>query len=211
MPLQTRLKLAVGLWLAAMLAVVCTVFWQNELIYSLPTPIPQDHKEIALGSTPQLAGLVRKNANKPLLLHFFNPECPCSRFNIKHFQSLVRTYGDRMDFAIVALSDDKELSAQSIRERFNLELPVYQNEAIAEICGVIATPQAVILDASGKLFYRGNYNKSRYCTDPQTDFARMAIDSLLRHPKARPALDADALVAYGCALPGSSTCKKPGS
>jgi hypothetical protein len=50
------------------------------------------------------------------------------------------------------------------------------------------------------LYYRGNYNKSRYCTDKKTEYARMALDALLNN-NANIGFDQLAIKAYGCQLP----------
>jgi hypothetical protein len=76
--------------------------------------------------------------------------------------------------------------------------------SLATKCGVYSTPQAVILDAQGLLYYRGNYNKTRYCTDPNTSYANIALDSLLNDHQY-PHFNQFALKAYGCTLP---ECKK---
>jgi hypothetical protein len=65
---------------------------------------------------------------------------------------------------------------------------------------VYSTPQAVLFDGDNKLYYRGNYNKSRFCTDKQTNFAQMAIDSLLSN-RTNLITDKAALKSYGCCLP----------
>ncbi|MEP6930797.1 MAG: AhpC/TSA family protein, partial [Flavobacterium sp.] len=58
----------------------------------------------------------------------------------------------------------------------------------------------VIIDPSQNLYYRGNYNKTRYCTNADSNYAQMAIDSLLKQTLS-PSFDALALRAYGCSLP----------
>jgi hypothetical protein len=68
------------------------------------------------------------------------------------------------------------------------------------LCGVYSTPQAVIIDRNQKLYFRGNYNKSRYCTDKSSNFGQMAIDSILKN-KAEPHMSELATIAYGCQLP----------
>jgi|SRR6218665_3646995 len=198
-------KLFVLGWLFLVLGIVGYTFWMNELKYNLPTPIPENHIEIAKGSTPNLTQLMTTATGKPMLIHFFNPKCPCSRFNIRHFKSLVKKYKNEFSFSLVVMTDDKSQNQATIQEEFDLDLPVYFDETIAERCGVISTPQAVILDDNGKLFYRGNYNKSRYCTDAKSDYARMAIDSLLAK-KHLPEFNAQAHVAYGCSLPSATKC-----
>jgi hypothetical protein len=140
---------------------------------------------------------------KQLLLHFFNPDCPCSRFNLKHVKQLAKNYG--MNVAFLAVVPETFTGrAEAIRRQYDLPMPVVTDggEQLARACGVYATPQAALVDAAGTLYYRGNYNKSRYCTTPHSKYAQMAIDSLLAGTPA-PSFDDLATTAYGCELPGN--------
>lgn len=178
---------------------ITAIFWYTDWKYSLPTPIPEQYRAVASGTPVDLDGKLSLASDKPVFLHFFNPDCPCSRFNMPYFKSLVKKYGDRVSFGIVVLND-KSHTAKEIQHKFDLDVPVSFDSSIAAACGVYSTPQAVLLDASRHLYYRGNYNKSRYCTDTKTNYAQMAIDSLFGHV-TRPAFTAYALKAYGCQLP----------
>ena len=182
---------------------IASLFWYNELIYSLPTPTPVNYRDVQRGSFINISQKLRTDQAKPLFLHFFNPDCPCSRFNMQYFRSLVKKYGDKVDFQIVALVNDNSYSEKKIQDKFNLEIPVSFDTALATSCGVYSTPQAVIIDKD-QLFFRGNYNKSRYCSDPKTNYAEIAIDSLLQQ-KYQLNFDYQAFKAYGCELPN---CKK---
>jgi hypothetical protein len=188
--------------LVSIFSAIAGIFWHNEYVYSLPTPVPADYHKVNPGDPVDLYGKIAVG-QKPVFLHFFNPSCPCSRFNIPHFKTLVKKYGDSLSFAIVVLSKEKKYSSGEIQDKFGINVPVYFDETIAKICGVYSTPQAVII-ADGKLYYRGNYNKSRYCTDKNSNYAEMAIDSLINKTN-HPAFSQYALVSYGCTLP---TCKK---
>ncbi|MBO9658850.1 MAG: redoxin domain-containing protein [Chitinophagaceae bacterium] len=179
------------------------LFWAQELQYQLPTAVPVNYREVQPGAPLAVSFPSEHDKKKPVFLHFFNPDCPCSKFNIKHFKELVRTYGHAIDFAIVAMNPDQRYTADDIRDRFDLNLPVTFDTTLAATCGVYSTPQAVIIDQN-KLFFRGNYNKNRYCTDPATNYAQMAIDSLLLH-KNNLSFGPLAFKAYGCELP---TCNK---
>ena len=187
-------------WLALLLAGVIALFWHNDWVYSLPTPVPKNYHPVHPGEEMPVTLKLRSSNGKPLFLHFFNPDCPCSRFNIAHFKSLVRQYGHEANFEIVVMSD-KQYTVKGIQDRFDIDVPVLFDTAIAAACGVYSTPQAVIIDAGNKLFYRGNYNRSRYCADTKSEYARMALDSLL-HRHFHIAFDQFALTAYGCRLPG---------
>ena len=142
---------------------------------------------------------------KPLFLHFFNPDCPCSRFNMPHFATLAKRYREQVNFAIVLMTN-KNYTAEQIRKKFGLpySIPVLNDSALAISCGVYSTPQAVIIDTTQKLFYRGNYNRSRYCSDEKSSYAKIALDGLLHHDLTQN-FSPLALQAYGCQLP---TCTR---
>jgi|ERR1043165_5173869 thiol-disulfide isomerase/thioredoxin len=187
-------------WLVLLFGVISYTFWYNEWKYTLPTPVPQNYVAVPAGTPLNLASVVPVNENRPAFIHFFNPDCPCSRFNIPHFNSLVKKYGDRIDFSVVVVNKKKEYSAEEIQSKFDLTVPVSFDTAIAGKCGVYSTPQAVLLDKDHNLYYRGNYNKARYCTDKNSMFAQIAIDSLLQN-QTKPSFSPLAVKAYGCSLP----------
>ncbi len=190
-------------WLFVLAVGISGIFWHSAWKYSLPTPLPKNYHDVqqraAIILPPSAKALA--TGQKPLFLHFFNPDCPCSRFNMPQFRSLVQQYGDQVSFAIVVMSPQK-FTAAELQEKFDLPHPVtvIGDSAIAAACGVYSTPQAVVLTADRHLFYRGNYNRSRYCNDEKTGFARLALDSLLQnHLSITPS--PLAYKAYGCQLP----------
>ncbi|MCR8557759.1 redoxin domain-containing protein [Mucilaginibacter sp. BJC16-A38] len=192
-------KLLLTIWLLLLLFAVGTLFWYNEWVYHLPTPVPENYKPVSQGKLIKLNDSLESDHSKPLFLHFFNPDCPCSRFNITNFKSLVRRYGNRVKFVIVVMNHDF-YSASQIRDKFDLDLPVLFDASLAASCGVYSTPQAVLLDQDHKLYYRGNYNSSRYCTDEKTSYAKIALEGLL-HNHEKILFNQLALRAYGCRLP----------
>ncbi|MBL0182036.1 MAG: redoxin domain-containing protein [Chitinophagaceae bacterium] len=185
-------------------ACIFSLFWYSEWRYSLPTPIPAQYHAVNMGAHIDITAAFRSKGNKPVFLHFFNPDCPCSRFNIPHFKGLAKTYGEKIDFAVVVMTKDKNYTESTIREKYGLTVPVLFDTSLARTCGVYSTPQAVLLSAGKELYYRGNYNRSRYCTDKKSNYAQTAIDSLLAS-RPEPFFNKYALTAYGCSLPG---CKK---
>ncbi len=196
-------KLVVVVWLIVIFSGVGALFWYNELIYHLPTPIPEHYKPVNNGTVIKLASEFDAYQGKPVFLHFFNPDCPCSRFNITNFKALVKQYGGQVNFVVVVINN-KNYTAKAIRDKFDLNIPVLFDASLAAMCGVYSTPQAVLLDAQHTLYYRGNYNQSRYCTDEKTSYAKIALNGLL-HDHARLVFSPLALRAYGCSLPD---CKR---
>jgi hypothetical protein len=191
---------AVFFWLGFLTLTLGLLFWYNELVYQLPTPVPAGYQAVAIGTGIQLP-VSMQLSSRPLFLHFFNPDCPCSRFNLPHFRSLVSAYSDRVDFAIVPMvKEGRTVSVEEIQYLTGVDVPVLLNSGLAEACGVYSTPQAVLLRDHSKLYYRGNYNKSRYCTDKKSNYAQMALDSLLR-AQGPPVFGRLAQEAYGCQIP----------
>src|ERR1700748_363288 len=94
-------KLLVVSWLVVIAIAVGTLFWYNELQYQLPTPVPEHYTSVKPGHLINFGGDLRTDHIKPLFLHFFNPSCPCSRFNIKQFRSIVEDYKSKVTFKIV--------------------------------------------------------------------------------------------------------------
>jgi hypothetical protein len=194
-------KIILGAWLAVILGVISVLFWYSDWQYRLPTPVPEGYKAVASGIKINFQGDMKRENGKPLFLHFFNPICPCSKFNFQHFKSLVNKYEDEVNFAIVVMSN-KKYTTEEIQDRYGISIPVFFDTAIAAACGVYSTPQAAIIDKDDHLYYRGNYNSTRYCTDKKTEYARIALDALLSNNQIEfaPA----ALTAYGCTLPKCS-------
>jgi hypothetical protein len=197
LPRRMRNIILIG-WLVLLTGGICALFWYYDWQYKLPTPVPAGYNPVALNTRIDGVAGIEQEKGKPLFLHFFNPACPCSRFNFRHFKWLADKYGDRVDFKIVLMSS-KRYTEQEIQDKFDTRLPVVSDSSVAAACGVYATPQAVIIDEGQQLYYRGNYNSSRYCTDAKTEYARIALDSLL--DKKNIHFNSSALTAYGCKLP----------
>lgn len=181
-------------------SLILLAFWFQDWQYSLPTPkpkglpLPETGQPLRLTSLP---GIPASPDGRPLFLHFFNPACPCSRFNLDYIRGLVREHGAQVRFIAV-------IESGASCRNLHLPMPVVADAdgAIARACGVYSTPQAVLLDTKGKLCYRGNYNAGRYCTERSTEFARLALEALLA--SRSPAVPSRAAtMAYGCQLPSN--------
>lgn len=196
----------VSIYLVVLMLIVGGIahaFWQYEVKYALPTPVPNNLREVCIGDRVDIEPWVQQN-NKPMLLHFFNLLCPCSKFNMKEYLELTRTFGNDMDFMIV-LQSDQLSDVIKVQRQHGEDLKVLPDPegAISDAFGIYATPQAVILDTTGRIYYKGNYNKARFCTQKDTRFAFTAIQHLLAG-EALPNFTETATIAYGCSLPSDS-------
>jgi peroxiredoxin len=197
--------IAAGALAAVLASAIGVVFWQQDLRYALPTPRPAGWQPATVGAAVVLpAALERLRADRPgrpVLLHFFNPSCPCSRFNVDHVRALASRF--RTEVTVVAvLAEGDPASMQSAYRALSLDVPHYvdADRRLAEALGVYATPQAAILDGAGRVYFVGNYNRTRFCRDRETEFARLALEAVVAGARP-PAVTPAAITAFGCPLP----------
>jgi len=185
------------------LGLIGVAFWHQDWQYSLPTQRPSDLEAPPLGASLRLEKLgLDVRDGRGVFLHFFNPDCPCSRFNVDHIRALVRSH--RNDVRFIAVLQG-ESGSEKLRRSFDglalgIESILDESGEIGRSVGVYATPQAVLISGEGTLYFRGNYNKARYCTTAETEYARIALESYLL---GRPPADTSG-PAYGCPLPRRS-------
>lgn len=200
---STRQVLAVFLCVA-MLGAIGAAFWHQDLRYSLPTPRPAGWTATPVGTRiplpPAIEALRAARPGSPVHLHFFNPDCPCSRFNVDHVRDLVRAHGSDVVFVAVLRDASPDVLERAYR-KLALAIPFVVDEGpLSDAVGAYSTPHAVILDGDGRLYYEGNYNVTRYCRDRETEFARLALERVLAGGPP-PVFETAASVAYGCPLP----------
>ncbi len=185
------------LLLATIAGLIGFLFYQNEVQYWIPTPVPEDYITVSMGATVE-SEIYHPGEKK--FIHFFNPLCPCSKFNLTTYKQLIKKYGEEFKcFAVVQETTEgiKQADVEYL-EALNVTIVADQDQKLAKKLGVYATPQIVLLDAENRLYYRGNYNLARYCTNPNSDYSSMAIQSFLKDMPLD--LPATAFTAYGCSL-----------
>lgn len=179
------------------------LFWNQEMQYILPTPIPAHYQPKVVAEHISLPATFKLVNPGPVYFHFFNPDCPCSRFNLKHFRSLTNQFHSTLKiYAIIPTYVDVEHAREMIDDNRVIILQDTDDQ-LANACGVYSTPQAVILDTSHKLYFRGNYNRTRYCTAKESNYAEIALTAFAKG-ETPPPMDAFAEQSYGCQLPSES-------
>jgi len=201
-----RKVLLFSFFAATILSGIGWIFWEQEYKFTLPTPVPAELRQVETGDsvTLELNGL---SASSNLFIHFYNNDCPCSRFNISEFESMVRRYSPDVQFLAVVQHEESSDAAASFIDEYDLGIPVIydKNGAIADSLGVYSTPQAVLI-RQGKVFYKGNYNRARFCVSRNTKFAELALEALVNNEEP-PYFPSVAYTAYGCELPSNNQNK----
>ncbi|MEL7003266.1 MAG: hypothetical protein AAFN93_11110, partial [Bacteroidota bacterium] len=102
------MKLKITLYSVAVFSILSLIgwlFWEQEFKYTQPTPVPANLVMLDTGDSVDIPLI--GNYQGSLYVHFYNYDCPCSRFNIKEFQSMVRRYTPDVRFLAVLQTDDK--------------------------------------------------------------------------------------------------------
>lgn len=192
------------LLMSAMAGAIGFIFWHQEMQYWTPTPVPSNLKQVSMGDRVDINTWIKSENDKPTFLHFYNFDCPCSRFNINEFQSMYFRYRDSVNFVAVVQSSDPDPKLEDKFQRLmGVAIPTYvdTNGEIAQAMGIYSTPQAVIINTQNEVFYKGNYNAARYCTSRSTKFAEMAMEDILNGKEAPRFAETYIDLPYGCLIP----------
>jgi hypothetical protein len=176
------------------------LLWNKELQYISPTKVPKNYVQVKVLDKVDLEGALGASNNKPFFLHYYNPYCPCSKFNYAYYKSLTDKYQDNFNLFLVIREMDADVVdelKQNIKTK--VTLIVDKGGEIAKQTGVYSTPQAVLLNPDHTLYYRGNYSRSTYCTTKSYNYAEMAMDSIIAGAEA-PDLGYFATTSYGCSI-----------
>lgn len=113
-----------ALLLALLLINVIGIFWYQELRFLKPTPVPINYQTVLAGQAITLVGTVPLPTGRPVFLHFINPDCPCSRFNMPRYKQLVEQYQDKIQFCAVLQVADSSRTISQFQMQYSLTIPV---------------------------------------------------------------------------------------
>lgn len=161
-----------------------------HLRYATPVAPPTGAKPLASGvKAPQtrLAGVDLTSG--VVLLNFWREGCPCSRFVEPEVREIAKSFPSLRVITVVDGHAPDEAPGTTFEDK----------KGIAKKFGVWAAPAAVVID-HGRVTYVGAYNVSRYCDNPETAFARKAVQAAIEGRK--PAVASTPF--FGCALDAGS-------
>lgn len=191
-------------------AFTVAAFWELEGQYIRPVshPIGAAYPQAGVVSpVPFLwtdRGVVKlARPSGVVLVNFWNPNCPCSRFMESHVRDLGNRYGPKGVQLVTVVECGKSAGEQSAalaawhaRGLTAFAAVADPDGDIARRFGVWAPPAAVIVDRRGHVAYVGAYNVARYCDDSRTSYAAMALGAVVsgrRPPRST-------LPFYGCQI-----------
>lgn len=149
------------------------------------------------GKAQSLSALKGKNGT---VFIFVSTRCPVSNGYNERMEKLAADYKAR-GINVVGINANSTETADDVKAHAttnHLTFPVLKDvgNKVADIFGAQHTPEAYLLDASGKLVYRGRIDNGRSAEDATSNDLRNALDEVLA---GKPVTKAEAL-AFGCSI-----------
>ena len=138
------------------LIIVAGVFWWYQVRHISSF----DEHWASFSAATLLNTKMRPQRGEALIVHIIDPDCPCSRFSVKHIAELESKYGQQAEFIninTVAADDTRKAQLKS------LVIP--------------ASPAVAIWDKEGELAYFGPYSGGKFCGEG-FDFVATTLSSL---------------------------------
>lgn len=116
------------------------------------------------------------------VIHFWNPDCSCNRFNEVHVKKIISDYADKnVKFTIVVSGSNKE----ERKQRQILARQVFSHRAVKEIRsdwpmnqGPPSSPAVGVVNSDGELIYFGPYSLGARCAPDKGKFVETVLDGL---------------------------------
>ena len=170
---------------------------------------PRDEK-VAVGSVvadfklPDASGrehtLASLKGTKGTVLIFVATQCPVSNAYNARMEKLAQDYRAK-GVNVVGINSNFSESAAAVKQHAaenNLSFPILKDAGnqVADRLGARVTPEAYLLDASGKLVYRGRIDNSRNGDSVTANDLRDALEAVL----AGKAVEKAEVNAFGCSI-----------
>lgn len=141
------------------------------------------------------------------VIHFWNPDCPCNRFNEVHVKKIISDYAAKnVTFTVVVGGRNKEERNQ----RQILAKQIFSHAAVKDIRsdwamnqGPPSSPAVGIVNSEGELVYFGPYSLGARCAPDKGKFVETVLNNL-EDSKKRTGKKQLNTLAVGCFCPWRS-------
>ncbi len=180
-------------WLAyvmvtAWLLFTLVAFWwfQFKNIQSFspsPTSEQRDYFKPS-GLAQQLAQISQKlddntRPDQATVFHFWNPDCPCSRFNTAHVRAITRQYSTKGVRFIVIPHPGVNTNFNDLKEQAESNFGTTIHLIRAGEVHLPSSPAAAVIGNDGQLAYFGPYSIGASCSATSGTFVEKTLDSIL--------------------------------
>ena len=125
------------------------------------------------------------------VIHFWNPECYCNRFNQQHLEQIRQQYAKQGISFYLALVGNREKYQSQIKQKY-INIPILSVDNIADL--IPSTPSAAVIKAGHGLTYFGPYSEGAMCSAQSGSFVEKMLDATI---SGNPVAQINSL-AFGC-------------
>jgi peroxiredoxin len=200
-------RTAIGLPLMGLASLTAVAAWglgPNSGAKSAPKTVVSAKNAVSKLTFNDLTGKAYSSqdlaAHKASVFLFVSGQCPVSNVYTPRMNALAATYGAR-DVQVFAVYSDRQESASDITrhaKEHGLTFPVVKDgtNLLADRLGAKMTPEAVVVDASGTVRYRGRIDDNPVATRVGVHDLDAALEAVLTgKPVAHPEM-----LSVGCAI-----------
>ncbi len=140
--------------------------------------------------------LLPEDEPRPVVLHFWDPDCACSRFNNRHVRELIATYEPKgFRFMIVPRTNSAE-QEQALREKAKREFGAVEVVFIQDAqLDIPSSPAVLVLNRGLNLTYFGPYSNSAICSARTGRLVEAILDDIVQGREPAPKVST---LAHGC-------------
>jgi len=195
MPALERRRRAAAGTAAALLAGLCAVASEGHTHTLDIGSLVGDFRVEAMDETP-FSLAESRGTHRAVVVVFLSTVCPYSRFFARHLRELHARYG-KEGVAFLGVDSNRNESAAEMVEyvrRYGPTFPMVKDtdRHVAGVFDARVTPEAFLVDAEGRLRYRGRIGSKIGGTELKDALEDVLAGRKVRTPSAR---------AFGCSIP----------
>ena len=143
-----------------------------------------DEKTLNSSLLKLMVPLNLENVNQSYLIHFWQPNCGCNRFNQEHVNDIAKRYQHNKFKLITIVSPHPDYKNSQIikmaEELFESTVILDKNHLLIGKARIPASPAAAILTNNGTLAYFGPYSDSAFCGLGSSSFVEKVADLIVQ-------------------------------
>lgn len=173
-------------------------FWHFQFSQLRPFTPPQNDRAFFDGEviSKRIESLPIAPAGAATLIHFWDPACPCSRFNDDHLRALVEQYAPNgIEVLVVPAPGAPIPSTGTLQARYGTAVRLAAPELRA--LRPPSSPAVAVVDNKEQLAYFGPYSTDGLCSADGGGFVEAVLDNLLAGRQSRQFNT----LAFGCYCP----------
>lgn len=184
--MPTKLQLSSFLF-AFWLAATAYAFWWFQARDMRPYDLDMSSLIEEQSLTHSLATLlapIKTDGKKTYLVHFWQPECSCNRFNRSHVQQIAEKYKEK-GFQLITIAQphanySQQALMQLAKKEFNSIVIIDEQRLLSGKARIPGAPSAAVINKNGQLAYLGPYSDSSFCGLGGTAFVERVADLLIQ-------------------------------